>query len=138
MPAASSFSPKENAMNRVTRAFPLLLLALVATAAHAVPSNKWRLEFSGAAESDGELVFAVTPDGGEPREVIVTVGKADGENQIANKATQALTIGVGQDYHVERDDGEDVLLKRRDGVGLFEVRLVRNTVQAVRVKFDAE
>lgn len=125
-------------MNRVTRAFTLSLLVLVATAAQAVPSNKWRLEISGAAESDGELVFAVTPDGGVPREVVVTVGKADGENEIADKATQALTIGVGQDYHVERDDGEDVLLKRRDGVGLFEVRLVRNTVQAVRVKFDPE
>lgn len=125
-------------MNRFTRLSTLLLLALVATAANAVPSNKWRLEVSGAAESDGELVFAVTPDGGEPQEITVTVGKADGENEIADKATQAFTIGVGQDYHVERDDGEDVLLKRRDGVGLFEVRLVRNTVQAVRVKFDPE
>jgi hypothetical protein len=47
-------------------------------------------------------------------------------------------MAVGQDYHVERDDGEDVLLKRRDGVPLFDVRLVRNTVQAVRVKFDPE
>lgn len=125
-------------MNRVTRASTLLLLALVAGVAQAVPSNKWRLEFSGAAESDGEMVFAVTPDGGVPQEVTVIVGRADGENQIADKATQALTVAVGQDYHVERDDGEDVLLKRRDGAGLFEVRLVRNTVQAVRVKFDPE
>lgn len=125
-------------MNRVTRASTLLLLGLVAGVAQAVPSNKWRLEFSGAAESDGEMVFAVTPDGGVPQEVVVIVGRADGENQIADKATQALAIAVGQDYHVERDDGEDVLLKRRDGTQLFEVRLVRNTVQAVRVKFDPE
>jgi hypothetical protein len=125
-------------MNRVTRLLVLLVLGLVAAAAQAVPSNKWRLEFSGAAESDGEMVFAVTPDGGVPQEVVVTVGRADGENQIADKATEAFTVAVGQDYHVERDDGEDVLLKRRDGVGLFEVRMVRNTVQAVRVNFDAE
>jgi hypothetical protein len=116
-------------MNRVTRTVSVLVLALLASAAQAVPSNKWRLEFSGAAESDGELVFAVTPDGGVP---------TDGENQIADKATQAFTIAVGQDYYVERDDGEDVLVKRRDGVPLFDVRMVHNTVQGVRVKFDPE
>jgi hypothetical protein len=125
-------------MNRVTRTVSVLVLALLASAAQAVPSNKWRLEFSGAAESDGELVFAVTPDGGVPTDVVVTVGRADGENQIADKATQAFTIAVGQDYYVERDDGEDVLVKRRDGVPLFDVRMVHNTVQGVRVKFDPE
>ena len=125
-------------MNRVTRIASVLVLALVAGAAHAVPSNKWRLEFSGAAESDGELVFAVTPDGGVPQDVVVAIGRADGENQIADKVTQALTIAVGQDYYVERDDGEDVLIKRRDGVDLFEVRMVHNTVQGVRVNFDPE
>jgi hypothetical protein len=125
-------------MNRVSRIASVLVLAVLASTAHAVPSNKWRLEFSGAAESDGELVFAVTPDGGVPTDVVVTVGRADGENEIADKATEAFTIAVGQDYYVERDDGEDVLLKRRDGAQLFEVRLVHNTVQAVRVEFDAE
>lgn len=125
-------------MNRVSRCFLVLGLALLATAAQAVPSNKWRLEFSGAAESDGELVFAVTPDGGMPTDVVVIVGRADGENEIADKATQAFTIAVGQDYFVERDDGEDVLVKRRDGVDLFEVRMVHNTVQGVRVNFDPE
>lgn len=125
-------------MNRVTRIVSVLVLALVAGAAWAVPSNKWRLEFSGAAESDGEIVFTVIPIGGPPEDVTVIIGRADGENQIADKATEAFTIAVGQDYHVERDDGEDVLVKRRDGAPLFDVRMVHNTVQGVRVKFDAE
>lgn len=125
-------------MNRVTRLFVLLVLGLAAAVVQAVPSNKWRLEFSGGAESDGEMVFTVIPVGGMPEDVTVTVGRADGENQIADKATEAFTIAIGQDYHIERDDGEDVLIKQRDGVPLFDVRLVHNTVQGVRVKFDAE
>lgn len=39
---------------------------------------------------------------------------------------------------MERDDGEDVLIKRRDGAPLLDVRLVHNTVQGARVRFDAE
>ena len=124
-------------MNRVTRAFTLSLLVLAASAAQAVPSNKWRLEISGAAESDGELVFAVTPDGGVPQEVTVIVGRADGENEIADKATLAFTIGVGQDYHVERDDGEDVLIKARSGTPDFSVTIQRNTT-GVRINPDQE
>lgn len=125
-------------MNRVTRLFVLLVLGLAAAVVQAVPSNKWRLEFSGAAESDGELVFTVIPVGGMPEDITVAIGRADGENQVADKATEAFTIAIGQDYHIERDDGEDVLIQQRDGAPLFDVRLVHNTVQGVRVKFDAE
>jgi hypothetical protein len=121
--------------------FPgLLALALIiaSASAFAVPSNKWRLEFSGAAESDGELVLAVTPDGGYAQEVTVAIGRADGENQIAEKTAAALLAAAGPNYQVESDDGEDVLVKRREGSDLFEVSLVRNTVQGVRVSFDPE
>lgn len=115
-----------------------LVLIVASASAFALPSNKWRLEFSGAAESDGEIVLAVTPDGGIPREIPVAVGKADGENEIAGKAEAALRNAVGADFHVERDDGEDVLVKRRDGGALFEVAVLRNTVEGVRIDFDPE
>ena len=115
-----------------------LVLIVASASAFALPSNKWRLEFSGAAESDGEIVLAVTPDGGIPREIPVAVGKADGENEIAGKAEAALRNAVGADFHVERDDGEDVLVKRRWGRPRFNVELVDNSVDGVRLNLDQE
>jgi hypothetical protein len=118
----------------------LLALALVlfAGTALAKPSNKWRLEFSGGAESDGEIVLVITPVGGEPIEVTTVVKKSDGENRVARRVRDALKEVLDADYKVERDDGEDVLVKRRRGRPNFEVALVSNTVESVRINFDRE
>lgn len=115
-----------------------MLLVLASASALAVPSNKWRLEVSGGASSDGEIVLAVKPEAGLAAEVVVPIGRADSENQVAAKIADALDAAAGADYAVERDDGEDVLVKRRAGAGLFEVTLVRNTVAGVRIAFDPE
>lgn len=124
--------------NAIVRGVLAAVLILAGSSVWADPSNKWRLEFSGAAESDGEMVFSILPDGQPAQVVTVIVGKADGENEIVEKARVAFLQAVGTDYHVSRDDGEDLLLKRRDGAGEFEVMLTSNTVQAVRVGFDRE
>lgn len=115
-----------------------LVLIIASASAFAVPSNKWRIEFSGGAESDGEIVLAVTPDGGFAQEVTAAIGRADSENQVAEKVAAALQAAAGPQYQIERDDGEDVLVKRREGAALFEVSLVRNTVQGVSLEFDPE
>lgn len=119
---------------------PLLALALLLAAgtAFASPSNKWRLEFSGAAESDGEIVLAVTPIGGTPIEVTTAVKKSDGENRVSARVRNALKAAIKADYRVSRDDGEDVLVKRRMGRPKFEITLLRNTVESVRINFDRE
>lgn len=114
------------------------LLALCCAPALASPSNKWRLEFSGAAESDGEIVLVVTPVGGTPIEVTTTVKKSDGENRIAARVRDALKAAIKADYSVSRDDGEDVLVKRRMGRPNFDIALVRSTVKSVRINFDRE
>ena len=67
-----------------------LILVVASASAMAVPSAGWRLQFDGSAESDGELVLVVTPDGGTPEEIVVAIGRADSENQIAHKAMVAL------------------------------------------------
>lgn len=115
-----------------------LVLLLAAGTALASPSNKWRLEFSGAAESDGEIVLVITPVGGTPIEVTTTVKKSDGENRIAARVRDALKAIIKDDYSVERDDGEDVLVKRRMGRPDFDIALVSNTVKSVRINFDRE
>ncbi|KFN50563.1 hypothetical protein [Arenimonas composti] len=115
-----------------------LVLIIASASAFAVPSNKWRLEFSGGAESAGEIVLSVTPDGGFPQEVAVAIDSSDGENEVAEKVAEALRAAAGPQYQIERDDGEDVLIKRREGAALFQVSLVRNTVEGVRIGFDPE
>jgi hypothetical protein len=118
----------------------LLAAALVfaSAAALAAPSNKWRLEFSGAAESPGEIVLSVTPVGGTPVEVTTVIEGNDGENRVAKKVTTALKAALKEDYKVERDDGEDVLIKKRGGRPDFEVALVSSTVKDVRINFQRE
>ena len=115
-----------------------LLLVLASASAFAVPSSTWRLQVDGAAESDGELVLAVTPEGGAAERIVVAIGRADSENQIAHKAMVALQEAVGTDYAIEQDDGEDLLVRHREGVDLFELEVVDNSVDGVDVRFDPE
>jgi hypothetical protein len=88
----------------------LALCVVVSLPAAAGGSNKWRLEFSGAAESAGELVFEIVPTGEAPVRVMVPI---------------------------ERNDGEDVLVKRRF-FRRFSIALVSSTVKDVRIGFDRE
>lgn len=113
-------------------------LLLASGSVLAKPSNKWRLEFSGAAESPGEIVLRVQPVGGEPIDVTVVIEGNDGENRIAGKVRDAMKKALKADYRLDRDDGEDVLVKRRWGRPLFEVSLVSSTVKDVRINFDRE
>lgn len=115
-------------------------LALLASlAVHAAPlENKWRLQFSGNAESSGTIVIAITPGKGEPVSVPVGVEDGTSENRVAKRVRDALRDAVGERYKVERDDGEDVLVKRRLGEQRFNVQVTSNTVRGVRVNLDQE
>lgn len=127
-------------MRNVVRGSLVLGLGLLLASGSvlAKPSNKWRLEFSGAAESDGEIVLRIQPVGGEPIEVTTVIEGDDGENRVAAKVRDALKAALEADYRVSRDDGEDVLVKRRSGRPEFEVSLVSNSVKDVRINFDRE
>lgn len=122
----------------MTRLVALLLL-LCSFAVQAAPmENKWRLQFSGNAESDGVLVLAITPKGGEQILVEVPVKDRTGENAVARQVRDVLRAQVGKDYKVERDDGEDVLVKRRSGRPVFSVEVVSNSIRGVRLSLDRE
>ena len=115
-----------------------LILVVASASAMAVPSAGWRLQFDGAAASDGELVIVVTPDGGTPEEVVVAVGRADSENQVAHKALVALQQAAGSNYSIEMDDGEEIVVRQRDGDLEQLDAVARNTVDGVSVEFDPE
>lgn len=120
------------------RCVVVLALAFASTSVLAKPSNKWRLEFSGAAESAGTIVISVTPEGGQAVEVSTEISKSDGENRVAAKVRDALKAALSETHRVSRDDGEDVLIKKRSGQPNFDAALVSNTVESVRINFERE
>ena len=118
--------------------------ATEATAAPASPaaplklSNKWRIKVSEGANNTGTLLFRVTPDKGTATDIVVNIDKGRSENGVAtdvkNTFKKALDPKV---YHVETDDGEDVLVKKRKGPN-FEVKFVESTLKGTRINIDKE
>ena len=123
----------------VSRFFILLLALSLAGAAQASTSNKWRLQFSGGADSDGTIVFLVTPKGSAEERYSVDIEDGRSENGVAKDVVSALREQMPEDhYHIERDDGEDVLIKRRRGTANFGIEIESNTVEGVRINRDKE
>jgi hypothetical protein len=122
-------------------------VATEATAATAIPatpaaplklSNKWRIKVREGSNNTGTLLFRVTPDQGVATDVLVNIKKGRSENGVAtdikNTFKKVLDPKV---YHVETDDGEDVLVKKRKGPD-YEVKLVESTLKGTRIYLDKE
>jgi hypothetical protein len=41
-------------------------------------------------------------------------------------------------FHVERDDGEDVLIEKRHGAAYFDIKIISNSVDHVRINPEKE
>ena len=114
----------------------LAMLATIALAAGA--NNKWRLQCSGGADSDGRIVLEFTPVAGQPMRATVQIHEGRTENGVAQDINAALRAQVGARYNVEVDDGEDVLVKKKRGEHDFMLTIVENSVQGVRLNPDEE
>ncbi|WP_421567116.1 hypothetical protein [Stenotrophomonas sp. PD6] len=101
-------------------------------------SNKWRIVFDERAKSDGTISFRIWPKDGAPQQVDVAVIDGQSENRIASSARDALRVALGKGFHVEVDDGEDVLVKARRGTGDFGLQLIGNTARDVDIKLRRE
>lgn len=125
--------------NLFSKALVVLVLLAVSMAAVASPSNKWRLQFSGGADSDGTIVMLITPEGGTPIEASVAIKKGTGENAVAKAVVTGLKSQLSKDhFHVERDDGEDVLIKKKHGTPDFDFAVKSNDVKGVRIRPEHE
>jgi hypothetical protein len=102
-------------------------------------SNKWRIKFDETAKSAGTISFRLTPkEGGTPVEVTAQIADGRGENGIAQDVEAAFKAGVDKaTYHVEVDDGEDVLVKKRKGPD-FALELVESSVVNTRIVVHKE
>lgn len=99
------------------------------------PSNKWRISFSGGADSDGVIDIDITPLAGHTIHTTTAVTDGTSENHVAKTVVESLKTQLPEEaFHVERDDGEDVLIKKKRGAANFAVEIVNNTVEGVRIK----
>ena len=116
-----------------------LLLAAISYAETSATSNKWRIEMSGQALTSGDIVFRVTPRQGEAVDVSVGIKSGRDENNVAKDVRDALAAKLSPDrYSVEVDDGEDILIKKKEGQPDFAVELVDSNVRNVSIKVEGE
>lgn len=116
----------------------LLLCGALASTAQADPSNKWRVEFDGRAANDGTLVLRVNPVGGESVNVETKVAASSGEEHIARAVADSLKISLGEGYHVETDDGEDVIVRSTGKTPRFDLTLARSSLTGLEIQIEPE
>ena len=123
----------------VTAVGASMMLAAVSFADSAPASNKWRIELDGQALKTGDLEFRVTPSQGEPIDVVATIRSGRAENNVAKDVRDAFAAKLSPDrYTVEVDDGEDILIKKKEGQPDFALELLESSVQNVSIKIQGE
>ena len=119
--------------------FSSFMLAAIAFADASPTSNKWRIELSGQALTTGALVFRVTPRQGDATDIAVNIRSGRDENNVAKDVRDAFAAKLSpQRYSVEVDDGEDILIKKKEGQPDFALELVEANVQNVSIKVEGE
>ena len=116
----------------------LVLLSCIAAGAAVAGSNKWRLQVSGGAESDGTITMTLALDDGQKLPVNVAIKKGTGENAVAKQIRDALRAQASACCQFEVDDGEDVLVKKKRGQPDLDVVDIQVNVQGVRISKDRE
>jgi len=89
--------------------------------------------------SIGDLQFRVTPRQGEPVDVTATIRSGRAENNVAKDVRDAFAARLSPDrYSVEVDDGEDILIKKKEGQPDFSLELLDSNVRNVNIKIEGE
>ena len=116
-----------------------LTLAALAFADTAPTSNKWRIALDGQALKTGDMLFRVTPRQGEATDITVNIRSGRAENNVAKDVRDAFAAKLSPSrYSVEVDDGEDILIKKKEGQPDFALELVESSVQNVSIKIEGE
>ena len=116
-----------------------ILLAALAFAEGEHNSNMWRIELDGTALKTGDIQFRVTPRQGDSVDVVATIRSGRDENNVAKDVRDAFAAKLDPErYSVEVDDGQDVLIKKKEGQPDFALELVESDVRAVNIKIEGE
>lgn len=96
--------------------------------------KKWRIVCNRSATSAGTITFVLTPKGGAPQDLTVTIAKPVSENAVAREIRDQLKAQLDPKlYEVETDDGEDVLVKRQRGAADFALAKTFGSVESVQI-----
>ena len=119
--------------------------ASAAPAVAAAPAKKlsytddYRIEVNHDADSDGVIIFRVTPKGGTPQDVTVNVKEGTSENSVAREIKKAFEQQLGtKQQSIEMEDGENVIIERSMGNEDISLVLVSSTVMGVTVKVQRD
>lgn len=114
-------------------------LVTISFADTAATSNKWRIALDGQALKTGDIQFRVTPRQGESTDITVNIRAGRAENNVAKDVRDAFAAKLSPErYTVEVDDGEDILIKKKDGQPDFALELIESDVQNVSIKVEGE
>ena len=98
-------------------------------------TDDYRISVNHDADSDGEIVFGVTPKGGTPVDVKVPIRKGTSENDVASAIKKAFVDQLGtKDYNIEMEDGENVIIERSMGARDTPLLAPSSPVKGVTVK----
>ena len=101
-------------------------------------SNKWRIEVKEGANNDGVARFRVTPQGEAAIDVTVNIKDGRSENGVARDVKNTFKAALdAKRFHVEGDDGEDVLVKKKGGPD-FSIVLVESTLKGTHFDLERE
>lgn len=113
--------------------------AALADGAKVETSNKWRIKVDGKADTDGSIVFRITPKEATAIDVTVPIQKGMSDNQAAKAIITAFDLYLPKNgFKSERDDGEDVLLKKAGKTPSFALEIVSSTVLKLELKLKKE
>lgn len=105
---------------------------------HLKYSNKWRIEVKEGANNDGVARFRVTPQGESAIEVTVNIKDGRSENGVARDVKNTFKAALDpKRFHVEGDDGEDVLVKKKGGPD-FALELLESTLKGTHFDLERE
>jgi hypothetical protein len=130
--------------SRLVAAGALLLgihggLATVTQAATPAPDDKWRIVCIHDSRSDGIVEFRLTPVDGQAVELKVPIKAGSFENAIAYQIRDVFRANLPKElYHVEVDDGEAVLVKKKRGKPNFSLEFVSNNVNGLGIRVELD
>lgn len=93
------------------------------------------MKTNGGANSDGVIVLEFVPEGEEAFTVDISISDGTRENRVSNSIEETLKDELSRrDFRMERDDFEYVLIKKTAGSERFEINVVSNSVDGVKLK----
>lgn len=98
-------------------------------------TDDYRIAVNHDADSDGEIVFRVTPKGGAPQDITVSIKQGTNENAVAREIKKAFEQQLGtKQQNIEMEGGENVIIERGWRHEDISLVLVSSTVKGITVR----